>query len=118
MRRLSIVDLAGGHQPMQSPDGRHVIVFNGEIYNHRALRPALEAAGHRFTTHSDTETLLAAYRQWGDDAWLKLEGMYDPPPLNGSTLKYGFDHEGGPQWQTSDTSPTRSSRSFGRLRFC
>lgn len=76
MRRLSIVDLAGGHQPMQSPDGRHVIVFNGEIYNHRALRPALEAAGHRFTTHSDTETLLAAYRQWGDDAWLKLEGMY------------------------------------------
>lgn len=42
----------------------------------------------------------------------------DPPPLNGSTLKYGFDHEGGPQWQTSDTSPTRSSRSFGRLRFC
>ncbi|MEX6726165.1 hypothetical protein, partial [Parapedomonas caeni] len=44
--------------------------------------------------------------------------VYDPPPLNGSTLKYGFDHEGGPQWQTSDTSPTRSSRSFGRLRFC
>src|SRR5690554_4240013 len=42
----------------------------------------------------------------------------DPPPLNGSTLKYGFDHEGGPQWPTSDTSPTRSSRSFGRLRFC
>ncbi|WP_244270069.1 alpha/beta fold hydrolase [Pannonibacter indicus] len=42
----------------------------------------------------------------------------DPPPLNGSTLKYGFDPEGGPQWQTSDTSPTRSSRSFGRLRFC
>src|SRR5690606_5134009 len=41
----------------------------------------------------------------------------DPPPLNGSTLKYGFDHEGGSQWQRSDTSPTRSSRSFGRLRF-
>src|SRR5690606_39063937 len=42
----------------------------------------------------------------------------DPPPLNGSTLKYGFDHEGGPRWQTSDTSPTRLSRNFGRLKFC
>src|SRR5690606_1365744 len=54
--------------------------------------------------------------------WLLFRTLFqkliDPPPLNGSTLKYGFDHEGGPQWQTSDTSPTRSSRSFGRLRFC
>lgn len=76
MRRLSIIDIAGGHQPMETPDGRHVIVFNGEIYNHLTLRPDLEAAGYRFHSHSDTETLLAAYAVWGDDAWLKLEGMY------------------------------------------
>jgi asparagine synthase (glutamine-hydrolysing) len=76
MRRLSIIDIAGGHQPMETPDGRHVIVFNGEIYNHLDLRPDLEAAGYRFHSHSDTETLLAAYAVWGDDAWLKLEGMY------------------------------------------
>ena len=76
MRRLSIIDIAGGHQPMFTPDGRHAIVFNGEIYNHLDLRPELEAAGARFTTHSDTETLLAGFVHWGDDAWLRLEGMY------------------------------------------
>lgn len=76
MRRLSIIDLAGGHQPIFSPDRRHAIVFNGEIYNHPELRLELEADGWRFSTHSDTETLLAAFLRWGDDAWLKLEGMY------------------------------------------
>jgi asparagine synthase (glutamine-hydrolysing) len=76
MRRLSIIDLEGGHQPIFSPDGRHAIVFNGEIYNHPELRRELEAAGVRFTTHSDTETLLASFLHWGDDAWLRLEGMY------------------------------------------
>lgn len=76
MRRLSIIDLAGGHQPIESPDGRHVIVFNGEIYNHPDLRRILEAAGHSFTTHSDTETILAAYREWGNAAWARLEGMF------------------------------------------
>ena len=76
MRRLSILDLAGGHQPIESADGRHAIVFNGEIYNHLALRPALEAAGHAFTTRSDTETVLAAFRHWGVAAWEKLEGMF------------------------------------------
>ena len=76
MRRLSIIDLEGGHQPMATDDGRYTIVFNGEIYNHPELRPELEAKGYRFHTHSDTETLLAAYTLWGDDAWLRLEGMY------------------------------------------
>lgn len=76
MRRLSILDLAGGHQPMTAADGRYAIVFNGEIYNHRDLRPALAAAGIAFQTHSDTETVLAAYVAWGDDAWSKLEGMF------------------------------------------
>lgn len=76
MRRLSIIDIAGGHQPMETEDGRYTIVFNGEIYNHLELRPDLEAKGYRFKTHSDTDTLLAAFACWGDDAWLRLEGMY------------------------------------------
>lgn len=76
MRRLSIIDLAGGHQPIFTPDGRYAIVFNGEIYNHPDLRRELEALGTTFKTHSDTETLLASYVQWGDDAWRRLQGMY------------------------------------------
>ncbi len=76
MRRLSIIDISGGHQPMESADRRYIGVFNGEIYNHLELRPALEAAGTRFRTHSDTETFLAAFARWQDDAWLQLEGMY------------------------------------------
>ena len=76
MRRLSIIDLAGGHQPIFSPDKRYAIVFNGEIYNHPELRPELEAWGWKFSTHSDTETLLAAFVRWGDEAWPRLEGMY------------------------------------------
>ena len=76
MHRLSIQDVEGGHQPIFSPDGRHSIIFNGQIYNHPELRRQLED-GYAFQTdHSDTETILAAYLRWGDDAWLRLEGMY------------------------------------------
>jgi asparagine synthase (glutamine-hydrolysing) len=76
MRRLSIIDVEGGHQPIFSPDGRYAIVFNGEIFNHPELRRELEG-GYAFQTdHSDTETILAAYLRWGDDAWIRLEGMY------------------------------------------
>lgn len=76
MRRLSILDVADGHQPMASPDGRHVVVFNGEIYNHLDLRPELEAAGWTFRTRSDTETVLAAFAHWRDGTWARLEGMF------------------------------------------
>ncbi len=76
MRRLSIIDLAGGRQPIESRDSRHVIVFNGEIYNHLELRRTLEEAGHRFSTQSDTETILVAYLEWGQEAWARLEGMF------------------------------------------
>jgi asparagine synthase (glutamine-hydrolysing) len=64
-RRLSIVDLAGGHQPMSSTDGQVHLVQNGEIYNHLALRDQLEARGHRFRTRCDTEVILHGYREWG-----------------------------------------------------
>lgn len=74
--RLSIIDLASGHQPLGSPDGRFWITFNGEIYNYRELRAELQAAGCAFRTSSDTEVLLAAYRQWGADAFARLNGMY------------------------------------------
>jgi asparagine synthase (glutamine-hydrolysing) len=76
MRRLSIIDIAGGHQPITTPDGRYSIVFNGEIYNHLELRAALDRVGYRFQTRSDTETLLACFVHWRDDAWLRFEGMY------------------------------------------
>ena len=76
MRRLSIIDIEGGHQPILSPDGRYAVVFNGEIVNHPALRRELEGSYQFKTDHSDTETVLAAFVRWGDDAWLRLEGMY------------------------------------------
>ena len=75
--RLSIIDLsAAGHQPMHSPDGRWAIVFNGEIYNYRELRTELQALGHRFTSDSDTEVLLAAWAQWGSACLPRLAGMF------------------------------------------
>ena len=76
MRRLSIIDLAGGHQPMTTRDGAYSIVFNGEIYNYRALRAALESRGRQFRTNSDTEVILEGFAEWGDLVWPKLEGMF------------------------------------------
>lgn len=76
MRRLSILDVAGGHQPMRTQDGRFSIVYNGEVYNHRELRETLIAAGVSFVTQSDTETVLAAFARWGNDCWARLEGMF------------------------------------------
>ena len=76
-RRLSIIDLEGGSQPMWSADGRLCVVFNGEIYNHLDLRDELQKKGHIFQTdHSDTEVLLYGYREWGPDLPAKLNGMW------------------------------------------
>jgi asparagine synthase (glutamine-hydrolysing) len=75
-RRLAIIDRARGHQPMSNEDGSCQIVFNGEIYNHRELRPELEAKGHRFRTSSDTEAILHAYEEYGPACVEKLEGMF------------------------------------------
>ena len=75
-RRLAIIDLEGGHQPLFSPDRRRVIVFNGEIYNYRELMSRLEAEGRTFLTRCDTEVILAAYEKWGDDCVDHLRGMF------------------------------------------
>jgi asparagine synthase (glutamine-hydrolysing) len=76
-RRLAILDLsAAGRQPMSSADGRHHLVFNGEIYNYLELRRELAAHGHQFRSACDTEVLLAAYRQWGSGALRRLVGMF------------------------------------------
>jgi asparagine synthase (glutamine-hydrolysing) len=75
--RLSIIDVETGHQPMASADGRLRVVFNGEIYNHVALRALLTAKGHTFQTdHSDTETILCGYQAWGFSVFERLEGMF------------------------------------------
>src|SRR5213596_1828780 len=75
-RRLAIVDVAGGQQPMANEDGSVWIVYNGEIYNHAVLRPALEARGHRYRTRSDTETILHLYEEEGDRCVERLQGMF------------------------------------------
>ncbi|WP_288284722.1 asparagine synthase (glutamine-hydrolyzing) [uncultured Senegalimassilia sp.] len=75
-RRLSIIDLEGGRQPMFNEDGNLVIVFNGEIYNYQELREELVAAGHVFATHSDTETILHGFEQWGRGVLDRLRGMF------------------------------------------
>lgn len=76
MRRLSIIDLEGGQQPIHNEDRTIWLVFNGEIYNFRQLRLELEAKGHRFYTRSDTEVIIHSYEEWGDDCLLHLNGIF------------------------------------------
>lgn len=75
-RRLAIVDLSGGAQPMLTPDGAVVLSFNGEIFNHHTLREQLQAAGHVFRTRSDTEAILHAWREWGPDCVEHFNGQF------------------------------------------
>ena len=90
--RLKIIDMEGGDQPILSEDGDTVIVFNGEIYNHLELRRELEQRGHRFRSHSDTETVLNAFLEWDTDCFARMRGMFAvalwtrvrPPPGAGA----------------------------------
>lgn len=75
-RRLSIIDVATGQQPLFNEDGSVAIVFNGEIYNYQSLIPELQAAGHVFHTKSDTEVIVHAWEQWGEDCVSRLRGMF------------------------------------------
>lgn len=75
-RRLSIIDVAGGHQPLSNEDGRVWVMLNGEIYNFADLRQELIARGHQFRTRSDTETIVHLYEQYGEDCFRRLRGMF------------------------------------------
>src|SRR5438876_11006391 len=75
-RRLSIIDLAGGHQPMSDVEETVWIIFNGEIYNYKELRAELQSKGHQFRTNSDTEVIIHGYKEWSTDVFNHLNGMF------------------------------------------
>src|ERR1051325_902093 len=75
-RRLAIIDVAAGHQPISNEDGAITVAYNGEIYNFNELRDELLSAGHRFRTHCDTEVIVHAYEAWGDDCVKRFNGMF------------------------------------------
>ena len=75
-RRLSIIDLAGGHQPMSDAEETVWVIFNGEIYNFKELRAELEQRGHHFRTRSDTEVIVHGYKEWGTEVFNHLNGMF------------------------------------------
>jgi asparagine synthase (glutamine-hydrolysing) len=109
--RLSIIDLSTGHQPIHNEDETVWLVFNGEIYNYRELRAELEGHGHRFYTSSDTETIVHAYEQWGEDVFRRLRGMFGIAlwDRRNRTLLLGRDRSG--------MKPLHYAERGGRLYF-
>lgn len=106
MRRLSIIDLSTGRQPIVNEDGSIAIVFNGEIYNHLALRKELESLGHVYQTASDTETILHGYEVWGVSVFERLNGMFGVAIWDSNTrsLLLGRDRLGiKPLYYSADT---------------
>ena len=75
-RRLSIIDVAGGHQPLSNEDGSVWVMLNGEIYNYPELHKDLVDRGHRFATRSDTETIVHLYEEYGEECFARLRGMF------------------------------------------
>jgi len=112
-RRLSIIDIDHGAQPMGNEDGKVQIVFNGEVYNFRELRAELRAAGHAFGTDSDTESIVHAYEEWGPDCFKRFNGMWAVAILDlrdeRPRLVLGRDHFG--------IKPLHWARSGGRILF-
>src|SRR5262245_19809108 len=112
-RRLSIIDLVGGHQPMSTDDGLVHISYNGEVYNFRELRDELESLGHLFHTSSDTEVVLHAYAEWGTDCFRRFNGMWGVALLDergdGTRIVLARDHFG--------IKPMYYARSGDRLLF-
>src|SRR5688572_7966267 len=111
MRRLSIIDLSTGNQPIHNEDGTVWVVFNGEIYNYRELRETLEAEGHRFYTSSDTETIVHGYETWGEGVFSRLRGMFGIAiwDARSRTLLLGRDRPG--------IKPLYYAEAAGRLFF-
>src|SRR5919112_1958468 len=111
MRRLSIVDLAGGHQPIANEDGSVVVVFNGELYNYPSLYEELVAKGHRFSTRTDTEVLVHLYEEHGEKLVERLRGMFAFAlwDRNRRRLLLARDHFG--------QKPLFYTRAAGRLTF-
>src|SRR5437879_4250804 len=99
MRRLAIVDVAGGRQPMANEDGTVWIVYNGEIYNHAELRPGLEQRGHSYRTRSDTETILHLYEEEGERCVERLQGC--------SRSRCGTGRAGDSCWRGTGSESSR-----------
>src|SRR6266705_2375268 len=120
-RRLSIIDLSGGHQPMSDAEGSVWVIFNGEIYNFHEVKRELEHHGHVFRTKSDTEVIIHGYKQWGDEVLNRLNGMFGlalwdvrqkrlvlaRDPLGIKLLYYSID--GGSLYFGSEMRPIREA---------